>query len=680
MIPSLRTRIIALLATLVCTLSLLAPSAPTAEAAPVPWAPGETTIAGGLHLPWGIVQLDDGSVLVTSSDSAEISRVTGDGQRRVVGTVPNVQPLNEGGLLGLVRDPENPRVLFAYASTITETGNDNRIWRLTWDGGRITPDRVILSGIPHGRAHSGGQLKFGPDGYLYVTTGDTNNRATAQDLRSMAGKILRIDRDGAAAPGNPFAGRPGLEARIWSYGHRNVQGIDWDSTGRMWASEFGQNAWDELNRIERGRNYGWPLCEGNFRFGSTEPCSDPAYTNPVHTWRPADASPSGLTVVGRTVLIAGLRGQSVWAVPTDGGTPTRHFTGRYGRIRTLLPAADGRLFVVTSNGNNADRILLVDARALVPGQHPTDWAYAAAGAGLLGVRDGGPWCGLARGGCFSRYEKGSVYWSPATGAQVVRGAVRDHWGRQGWEAGFLGYPTGDTVCGLRGEGCFQTFQGGSIYWSPATGGRFTRGLIRDQWAGQGWESGLLGYPTTDEICGLTRGGCFQHFQGGSIYWSPATGARFARGAIRDKWARMGWERSFLGYPVTSEICGLAAGGCFQRFQGGTIYWSPATGAQFVRGAIQARFAQMGAETGVLRYPTGDEACGLTRGGCFQTFQNGSIYWSPASGAQPVRGALRDTWARSGWENGRWGYPTGEEACEPGHCWQPFQGGMMHLRW
>lgn len=572
MFNTLPTRVTALLFALVCTLGLLGPAQPAA-AAPVAWPEdGDVTVADGLNLPWGMVQLDDGSLLVTSSDSGEIIHVSGVGKRRVAGTVPNIQPLNEGGLLGLVRDPADPGVLFAYASSVASAGNENRIWRLTWDGIRVSPDRVILDRIPHGAIHSGGQLKFGPDGFLYVTTGDTSDRATSQDLGTMAGKILRIDRNGAAAPGNPFTRRPGANARIWSYGHRNVQGIGWDGSGRMWASEFGESAWDELNRIEPGRNYGWPICEGRFRSGSTEACTDPALTNPVRQWRPADASPSSLTVVGDTVLIAALRGQSVWSVPVNGRAPVRHLHGDYGRIRSLLPTADGRLFVATSNGNNSDRIVLVDAGPMVPDTHPIDWRYAAIGAGVLGIEDGGPWCGLSDGGCFSR------------------------------------------------------FQNGSIYWSPTTGAHFTRGVIRAEWGSLGWETGFLGYPVSDEICGLTRGGCYQQFQGGTMYWSFPTGAHFTRGAIRARWGQTGWERGVLGYPTSHEFCGLRDRGCFQ------------------------------------------------------TFQNGSVYWSPASGAHPVRGALRDIWARSGWENGRWGYPTSEEACTPGHCWQSFQGGVMHVRW
>ncbi|WP_346620375.1 Ig-like domain-containing protein [Blastococcus montanus] len=307
--------------------------------------------------------------------------------------------------------------------------------------------------------------------------------------------------------------------------------------------------------------------------------------------------------------------------------------------------------------------------------------YAAWGGptGRLGFPTTGDNCGLRGDGCWQAFQGGTIHWSPATGAHVTDGMIRDAWARTGWENGRLGYPTTDAVCGLRGGGCWQGFQGGTIHWSPATGARVTDGAMRDAWARAGWKNGRLGYPTTDANCGLRGGGCWQGFQGGTIHWSPATGAHATDGAMRDAWARTGWENGRLGYPTTDAVCGLRGGGCWQGFQGGTIHWSPATGAHATDGAMRGAWARAGWENGRLGYPTTDAVCGLRGGGCWQDFQGGTIHWSPTTGAHATDGAMRGAWARAGWENGRLGYPTTDATCglRGGGCWQGFQGGTIH---
>ncbi|OYO12158.1 hypothetical protein CGZ98_08225 [Enemella evansiae] len=555
---------------LLIALILLGPPS-SAYAAPrdtqVDWPPGTIQVAGGLTLPWGLVQLGDGSLLFTSSDSGEIRQVTGVGQVRTVGTVPDIDPTGEGGLLGLVQDPSNPGILYAYASTAGE----NRVLRLGWDGSTVTVDRPIVTGIPHGGRHNGGRVAFGPDDQLYVTTGEAGRPELAQDRRSLGGKILRVDRNGQAAAGNPFTGRPDTDARIWSWGHRNVEGLDWDARGRLWSSELGENTWDELNLIEPGRNYGWPVCEGPNLANTSTACTDSRYTRPVNWWSTAEMSPSGVEVDGDKGYIAALRGQSLWQTWVNGGTPRRLLQGSYGRLRTPLRAADGRLFLMTSNGGGTDRIMLVD---------PAGWRTA----------------------------------------------------------------------------------------------------IETKYRATGGADGRLGAPRTGEWCDLVDGGCYSHYAGGSIYWSRATGAHTVWGAIRDRWAGLGWERGQLGYPTSDEFCGLRDGGCAQRFTGGLLYWTPQTGAQPVWGAIGQAYADQRWETGRLGYPIGPERCGLRDGGCFQEFQGGAIYWSPGTGAWVVLGAIRDYWASTGWERGPWGYPTGNEACQPGRCAQSFQGGVVEIRW
>jgi uncharacterized protein with LGFP repeats len=277
-----------------------------------------------------------------------------------------------------------------------------------------------------------------------------------------------------------------------------------------------------------------------------------------------------------------------------------------------------------------------------------------------------------RTGAVSHFQGGSVYFSPASGAHAVRGAIRDQWASVGWQSSYLGYPLTDEVR-LADGGALTLFQGGSVYFSPATGAHAVRGLIRDTWGSTGWERGPLGYPTTDEVALV--GGAVTHFQGGSIYFSPSAGAHVVRGAIRDKWASLGWQSSRLGYPVTDEV--PVAGGAATHFQGGSIYFSPATGAHVVTGAIRDRWAALGWQEGVLGYPTSDEERLSGRGDRVVTqFQYGSVYFTPSTGAHAVRGAIRDKWVSLGSQLSSLGYPTSEEYDVPGGRRNDFQYGYI----
>ncbi|GAB4002369.1 hypothetical protein GCM10029992_40360 [Glycomyces albus] len=205
----------------------------------------------------------------------------------------------------------------------------------------------MLTGIPSALNHNGGRLEFGPDGMLYISTGDANDPANSQDLESLGGKILRIEPDGSVPEDNPFAGSP-----VYSSGHRNVQGMSWGSDGEMYASEFGQNTWDEFNHIEAGANYGWPEVEGEG--------GEPEYTDPLLTWTPAEASPSGVQIVDDVAYVAALRGERLWTVPVDGGEagePTAVLESEIGRIRTVELSPDGWLWVATSNGDGGDVLM-----------------------------------------------------------------------------------------------------------------------------------------------------------------------------------------------------------------------------------------------------------------------------------------------------------------------------------
>jgi glucose/arabinose dehydrogenase len=295
------------------------------------------TVATDLEVPWGMAFLPDGSALVAERDTERVKQVTADGQVRTVGAVEGVDGVGEGGLLGLAVSPDfaEDSAVFAYFTK----GSQNVIARLTFDGDRLSGQQRIFDGIPSGPIHNGGRIAFGPDGYLYVGTGESGDTDLAQRKDSLGGKILRITADGEPAPDNPFPGSP-----VYSLGHRNVQGLAWDSRGQLWAAEFGQNTWDELNRIEPGKNYGWPDVEGR--------AGEDGYVDPVRQWRTSVASPSGIAIAEDSVFMAGLRGARLWQVPIPGGRagrPAALLRERFGRLRTVVAAPDGSLWVTTSN-------------------------------------------------------------------------------------------------------------------------------------------------------------------------------------------------------------------------------------------------------------------------------------------------------------------------------------------
>ncbi|MER7223602.1 PQQ-dependent sugar dehydrogenase [Streptomyces rubradiris] len=322
------------------------------------------TVAKGLKSPWGLAVLPGGDLLVSSRDEATISRIDAKtGRTTVLGTVPGVSPAGEGGLLGIAPSPgyATDHMIYAYFTS----ASDNRIVRVRYDerepaGERLGAPDTVFKGIPKGAIHNGGRIAFGPDGMLYAGTGETGQRGLARDRSSLGGKILRMTPDGEPAPGNPFPG-----SVVYSYGHRNVQGLAWDGHQRLFASEFGQDTWDELNAVKPGGDYGWPEAEGR--------SSDAGFQDPVAQWHTDEASPSGIAQVNGAIWMAGLRGERLWRVPLDGtsasAAPQAFLTGTYGRLRTVAPAGDGRLWLVTSNTDGRgtpekgdDRVLELQVR------------------------------------------------------------------------------------------------------------------------------------------------------------------------------------------------------------------------------------------------------------------------------------------------------------------------------
>jgi glucose/arabinose dehydrogenase len=311
-------------------------SASTTAAAPAT-QPSVRVIASGLQVPWGIAFLPGGDALVSERTTGRILRVpAAGGAAQPVMQVPGVDTnAGEGGLLGLAVSPTYGQdgLVYAYFTS----AQDNRVVRFTLG----SAPQPVLTGLDRNAIHDGGRIAFGPDRMLYVGTGDAGNGPVAQDPESLNGKILRLRPDGGIPGDNPFRGSP-----VWSVGHRNVQGLAWDRAGRLWEAELGQDRFDEVNLIRPGRNYGWPRVEGK---GDT---NDGRYTNPLVTWPTAEASPSGAAIAGGALYLGALRGERLWRVPLDGvgvGAPQALLDGRYGRLRTVVAAPDGALWVTTSN-------------------------------------------------------------------------------------------------------------------------------------------------------------------------------------------------------------------------------------------------------------------------------------------------------------------------------------------
>jgi glucose/arabinose dehydrogenase len=314
-------------------------------------------IAENLSVPWDIVQLLDGDLLI-SERNGTIKRI---GQTPFEYTISEVKETAEGGLLGMVLHPnfQQNNYIYLYMTVESSVGLQNQIVRYTFINNDLRDKIVIFDSIPGANTHDGGKIIFGPDGYLYASTGDANNADSAQDINALSGKILRITEDGDIPSDNPFGNA------VYSYGHRNPQGLVWDSENRLWATEHGRSGarsgFDELNRIEKGVNYGWPIIEGDEeREGMRGPV---AHSGPDETW-----APGGIAYADGELYFTGLRGARLYQasiIDNDNVSIKTHFAREYGRLRASTIAGD-YLYISTSNkdgrGNpavNDDRVIKI---------------------------------------------------------------------------------------------------------------------------------------------------------------------------------------------------------------------------------------------------------------------------------------------------------------------------------
>ncbi|MFD9738095.1 PQQ-dependent sugar dehydrogenase [Umezawaea sp. NPDC059074] len=330
------------------------PSAGGPSGTPDPGA--VSTLASGVDVAWGVVFLPDGSALFSERETFNIYRLTKSGQKTLAGRISQaVGTDGEGGLLGLELSPNfaNDHWLYIYHTA----SEGNRVVRIKYENSALVQStyQILLQGLAKNRYHNGGRLRFGPDGKLYISSGDAQNSANAQNNSSLNGKILRINADGSIPSDNPFGNA------VWSKGHRNPQGLDFDSQGRLWEAEFGNTSQDEVNLITKGGNYGWPNCEGT---GGS--CA--GFIAPKKVWATNVASPSGLTIINDHVFVATTVGQRVYRMTIDSSSnlvdQKIYFQGTYNRLRTVEVDHDGDIWLTTTTDKdgvpNNDRVLLVD--------------------------------------------------------------------------------------------------------------------------------------------------------------------------------------------------------------------------------------------------------------------------------------------------------------------------------
>lgn len=314
-------------------------------------------VATGLVVPWSILFLPDGRMWITERPGRVREIANGSLNAVPVYAVPDVVTGGgENGLLGMCLHPQFATNSFVYLD-YTDSSSNEKVVRYTYSGGTFTNPTVILNGIPAAGIHDGGRIAFGPDGKLYITTGDAQVKANAQDLGSLSGKILRLNDDGSIPADNPFVGQAGARAEIWTYGHRNPQGIDWDpNTGTMWESEHGPSGfdgpegYDKINVITKGANYGWPLVYGaNTGPGLTPPAL--VYVAPMAPAALVFYNANLMPGIKGQMFVGALKGTCMLDLLPSGTTIAANskILFGHGRLRAVVVGPDGALYFGTSN-------------------------------------------------------------------------------------------------------------------------------------------------------------------------------------------------------------------------------------------------------------------------------------------------------------------------------------------
>ncbi len=322
-------------------------------------------VAENLNIPWDLAFLPTGEILVTERPGNLLIIKPG-GERSVI-AVDNIQDQGEGGLLGLTLHPDfvNNNFLYLYKTVRNNQGETiNQVWRYRYSDNELTEARLILDNIPGGVYHDGGRLAFGPDNFLYISTGDATIPSLAQDINSLAGKILRVDDEGNPLTDNPFYEQDGLSVYIWSYGHRNPQGLAWDGAGQLWQTEHGRSGnasgLDELNLIIPGANYGWPDSEGDRVLAGT--VGPVKHSGASTTWAPAS-----LAYFNGSLFFGGLRGETLYQAVLEGEKVVdfrEHGQRLWGRIRTVKLGPDNYLYITTSNTDGRGQVKAGDDKII----------------------------------------------------------------------------------------------------------------------------------------------------------------------------------------------------------------------------------------------------------------------------------------------------------------------------
>nr|WP_167108324.1 GH25 family lysozyme [Amycolatopsis granulosa] len=452
------------------------------------------------------------------------------------------------------------------------------------------------------------------------------------DVSTGAAQATFFLDNGGGWVGDGHTAPPVLDIEYNPYGSADWPGWCYNKTPAQmtaWISDFTTTIHDRTNQwpVIYTTNGWWTNCTGG---NTTIPANSPLWISRIGD--DPGAIPSGWS------------NYTIWQYDTAGTFPGDQdlFNGTVDQVRAF-------------------------AQGSVPDQIVTHYTALGGAGSSLGNPVGGEYP-IAKGWA-QNYQNGTIYYAPNTGAWAVTGPILTRYQQLGGPGGSLGFPTSDTTGTGDGTGQYTTFGGASLYYSPNTGTHTVQGQIRTKWLALG---GLqtLGYPTTDEAVTPDGTGRYNHFSlaaGASVYWTPSTGAHAVQGAIRDKWAALGWETG-LGYPTTDETVTSDGAGRYNDFSltaGASIYWSPKTAAHSVLGQIRDKWAALGRERGI-GYPTTDEAVtpdGIGRYNHFSLDVGASIYWSPNSGAHSIQGAIRDKWAAFGWEKG-FGYPTTDESVTP----------------